>query len=183
LVNHSRFGSRIQVSHKTAQRYLALLEQIFLVSILEPWHSNALKRIVKAPKLHFLDSGLPAAARGLTFARIKADRGKFGALLESFAFTEILKLIAASTLRLTPYHFRDQQKHEVDIVLEWDDGQIAAIEIKASATVTSREFNGLRTLAKACDDRFAAGVVLYDSADFVPFADRMAAVPVSCLWE
>ena len=182
LVNYSQFGSGIDVSHKTGQRYVALLEQVFLVSTLQPWYTNALKRIAKTPKLHFLDSGLLAAVRGLSFDRVGADRGELGALLESFVFSEVLKLMTASDLRLAAYHFRDRQMREVDIVLERDDGRIAGIEVKAGATVTSRDFAGLRTLAEACGERFACGVVLYDSADFVPFGDKLAAAPLSCLW-
>jgi uncharacterized protein len=143
---------------------------------------NALKRIVKTPKLHFLDSGLLATVRGLTFDRIKVDRGSFGALLESFVFAEVLKLMTASDLRLTPHHFRDRDGREVDIVLERDDGTIAGIEIKASATVKSGDFGGLRALAEGCGDRFAFGVVLYDSGEVVPFGDRLAAAPLSTLW-
>ena len=82
LVNYSQFGASINVSHKTGQRYVGLLEQVFLITTLQPWFTNALKRIVKTPKLHFLDSGLLASTRGLTFDRVKADRGTFGALLE-----------------------------------------------------------------------------------------------------
>jgi predicted AAA+ superfamily ATPase len=182
LVNYSQLGSSINVSYKTGQRYVALLEQVFLVATLQPWYTNALKRIAKTPKLHFLDSGLLAAARGLSFERVKANREVFGALLETFVFSEVLKLMTASDLRLTPYHFRDQQMREVDIVLERDDGIIVGIEIKASATVKSSDFGGLRTLAEACKDRFAYGVVLYDSTDFVPFGDKLAAAPLSCLW-
>ena len=182
LVNYSQFGTGIGVSYKTGQRYVSLLEQVFLVSTLQPWYTNALKRIVKTPKLHFFDSGLLAAARGLSFDRVKADRSVFGALLESFVFSEVLKLMSASDLRMTPYHFRDQQMHEVDIVLERDDGMIVGIEIKASATVKSSDFAGLRTLAEACKGKFAYGVVLYDSVDCIPFGDRLAAAPLACLW-
>ena len=182
LVNYSQFGSEIDVSHKTGQRYVALLEQVFLVSTLQPWYTNALERIAKTPKLHFLDSGLLAAVRGLSFDRVRADRSEFGVLLESFVYSEVLKLMTALDVQLAAYHFRDRQMREVDIVLERDDGRIAGIEVKASATVTSRDFAGLRTLAEACKERFAGGVVLYDSADFVPFGEKLAAVPLSCLW-
>ena len=182
LVNYSQFGGGINVSHKTGQRYVGLLEQVFLIATVQPWFTNSLKRIVKTPKLHFLDSGLLATIRGLTFDRVKADRGTFGALLESFVFSEVLKLMTGSDLRLTPHHFRDRDMREVDIVLERDDGAIVGIEVKASATVKSSDFAGLRALAEACGDRFAFGVVLYDSADFVPFSDRLAAAPLSCLW-
>ena len=182
LVNYSQFGASINVSHKTGQRYVGLLEQVFLVATLQPWFTNALKRIVKTPKLHFLDSGLLASERGLTFDRVKADRGTFGGLLESFVFSEVLKLMTASDLRLTPYHFRDHDMREVDIVLERDDGMIAGIEVKASATIRSGDFAGLRALAEPCGERFALGVVLYDNTDVVPFGDRLVAAPLSCLW-
>ena len=182
LINYSQLGSAIGVTHKTSQRYVGLLEQVFLISTLQPWFTNALKRISKTPKLHFLDPGLLATTRGVGFDRIRADRTLLGPLLESFVFSEVLKLMAATNLRLTPYHFRDQQMREVDIVLERDDGTIVGIEIKASASVTSSDFGGLRTLAQACGDRFAYGVVLYDSTDVVPFGDRLAAAPLSALW-
>ncbi|MBB6219639.1 ATP-binding protein [Rhizobium leguminosarum] len=182
LVNYSQFGSSINVTHKTAQRYIGLLEQIFLIATLQPWYTNALKRIAKTPKMHFLDSGVLAAARGLTFDRVKADRGTFGALLESFVFSEVLKLMSGSDLRLAPYHFRDQQSHEVDVVLERDDGMIVGIEVKASATVRAGDFAGLKTLSDACGGKFAFGIVLYDGTDVVPFGERIAAAPLSCLW-
>jgi Domain of unknown function (DUF4143) len=83
---------------------------------------------------------------------------------------------------MTPHHFRDRDMREVDIVLERDGGMIVGIEVKASATVKAGDFAGLRALAEACGDRFAFGVVLYDSTDVVPFGDRLAAAPLSCLW-
>jgi uncharacterized protein len=182
LANYSELAGGINVNHKTGQRYVGLLEQLFLIATLQPWFTNTLKRMVKTPKLHFLDSGLLATARGLTFDRIKADRSAFGALLESFVFSEVLKLMTASDQGLTPYHFRDRDIREIDIVLERDDGMIAGIEVKASATVKASDFSGLRALSEVSGDRFAFGVVLYDSTDVVPFGDRLAAAPLSCLW-
>ena len=152
LVNYSQFAAGIGVTHKTGQRYVGLLEQVFLVSTVQPWFTNALKRIAKTPKLHFLDSGLLATVRGLTFDRVKADHGPFGALLESFVFSETLKLVSTSDLRLTPHHFRDRDMREVDIVLERDDGMIVGIEVKASATVKAGDFGGLKALAEACGE-------------------------------
>lgn len=182
LVNYSQFGSSINVSHKTSQRYVGLLEQIFLISTLQPWYTNAIKRITKTAKLHFLDTALLAATRGLTFEKVRKNRDLIGALLESFVFSDVLKLMAGTELRLAPYHFRDQEMREVDIVLERDDGLLAGIEVKASATVRASDFKGLRTLSEVCGDRFAFGAVLYDGEDVVPFGERLAAAPISCLW-
>jgi predicted AAA+ superfamily ATPase len=90
--------------------------------------------------------------------------------------------MSGSDLRLAPYHFRDQQSHEVDVVLERDDGMIVGIEVKASATVRASDFGGLKTLSDACGGKFAFGIVLYDGTDVVPFGERIAAAPLSCLW-
>lgn len=182
LVNHSQFGSSIGVSHKTSQRYVGLLEQVFLISTLPPWYTNSIKRITKTAKLHFLDTGLLASVRGLTFERLRNDRDLVGSFLESFVFAEVLKLASGTDIRLVPYHFRDQRQREVDIVLERDDGKMVGIEVKASATVRSSDFGGLKTFAEACGNRFAYGVVLYDSQEVVPFGDRFAATPISALW-
>ncbi|HLJ63011.1 MAG TPA: ATP-binding protein [Stellaceae bacterium] len=182
VVNYSEFGADIKVSHKTSQRYVGLLEQVFLVTLLPSWHANRIKRMIKAPKLFFLDTGLLAANCGATLDRLKRDRASFGAFLETYVFAEILKLMAGSELSLTPYHFRDQQRHEVDLVLERDDGMIAAIEVKASATVTAADFSGIRLLAGASGKKFAYGAVLYDGDIIVPFGPSLAAVPISCLW-
>lgn len=182
LINFSNLGSGIDINYKTSQRYVRLLEQVFLVSTLPPWYTNSIKRIIKTPKMHFLDSGILSTSCGLTFNRVKDNRTQFGAVLESFVFAEILKLITGSDLSLTPYHFRDQDAREVDIVLERDDGMIVGIEVKASATVSVRDFSGLKTLSEICKDKFAFGAVLYDSASHIPFGDKLAAVPISCLW-
>lgn len=182
LVNYSQLGAGIGLSYKTAQRYLSLLEQVFLVRTLQPWYTNALKRIVKTPKVHFLDSGILAAARGLTFDRLKADREALGALLESFVHAEVRKLVTNIDTAFEAFHFRDNSGTEVDLVLERQDGQIAGIEVKAAATVRGADFKGLRVLAEVCGKRFAAGVVLYDGEDLVPFGERLFAVPLSHLW-
>lgn len=109
-----------------------------------------------------MDSELLASAKGLTIDRLRAAPSAFGPLLKTFVFSEIVKLTTGSDLRLTPYHFHDQQMRKVDIVLEPDDDMIAGIEIKASATVKASDFSGLRSLSQACGDRFASGIVLYD---------------------
>lgn len=183
LVNFSQLGNSIDINYKTAQRYLGLLEQLFLVSSQPPWYRNRLKRVIKTPKLHFMDSGLLAMLSGVTLDRVERDRGVFGPLLESFVFAEISKLASCDRDVFELHHFRDHAGHEVDLVLEREDGQLAGLEIKASASVSGRDFAGLRKLAALSDDAFAFGVVLYDGESVVPFGDKLAAVPISCLWE
>lgn len=182
LVNFAELGGQLGLDAKTARRYLGILEQVYLVRRVEPWFANRLKRMIKTPKLHFLDTGLLAALRGLTAERLSLDREVLGPLLESFVFSEVAKLISWTDREVTVHHYRDKDQLEVDLVLERDDGAIVGIEVKASATVTEHDFGGLRRLAQSCGDRLKLGLVLYDGETSVPFGDRLLAAPVSALW-
>ncbi|MGB6827873.1 MAG: DUF4143 domain-containing protein, partial [Terracidiphilus sp.] len=158
------------------------MEQLYLVRRVEPWFRNQLKRLVKTPKLHFLDSGLLAALLAVTPERIRLDRTIFGRLLETFVFTELIKQIAWTGNACALYHYRDKDQDEVDFVVEDDAGSVVGIEVKASATVNSGDFKGLRKLADACGAAFRSGLVLYDGERRVPFGDRFFAAPLGCLW-
>ena len=81
------------------------------------------------------------------------------------------------------FHFRDKDGAEVDIVVEGRGGLVAGVEVKAGSTVTNADFSGLRKLAAATDERFAAGVVLYDGEISAGFGHRLRAVPIRRLWE
>jgi len=182
LVNYSGLGAPLGLTHVTTQKYAGLFEQLFLTYLLPPWSSNELKRLIKTPKLHFLDSGLLAALRDLSPQHLAANRGAFGALLETFVLSEVLKLAGWSGERFSLSHYRDKDQNEVDIVIENGERQIVGIEVKANATVTAADFNGLRKLAEASGKRFAAGLVLYDGDVVVPFGPSVFAAPISCLW-
>jgi predicted AAA+ superfamily ATPase len=182
LVNHAGVGAAIRLNHVTTQRYTAVFEQLFLVRTLAPWHSNALKRLTKTPKLHFLDAGLLAAMRGVAPDHVARDRRLFGSILETFVFSELLKLAGWNAERLTFSHYRDKDQFEVDIVMEDRRARVVGVEVKAAATATADDFRGLRRLADATGDRFAIGLVLYDNNRAVPFGERLWAAPLSCLW-
>ncbi len=182
LLNFAQLAGQIGLDDKTARRYIGIFENLFLVRRIEPWFRNPLKRLVKTPKLFFLDSGLLAALTGLTQDRIARDRSAFGALLETFVANEILRLATWSDARPTFHHYRDKDQDEVDIILEDESGDIIGLEVKAAATVTAPDFKGLRKVAAATGSAFKAGWVLYDGDKILPFGDRLAAVPLSCLW-
>jgi predicted AAA+ superfamily ATPase len=182
LANYTGIGAAVGLNHVTTRRYAAVFEQLYLIHTLPPWHSNALKRLTSTPKLHFLDSGLLAALRGITPERIALDRGVFGPILESFVVAELLKLAGWNGERLRFSHYRDKDKCEVDAVIEDRVGRVLGIEVKASASVNAADFRGLRRLAEATGDRFAQGLVLYDHDRLVPFGDRLWAAPLSALF-
>ena len=182
LTNFTQLGGLINMDDKTTRKYVATLEQLFLVTLLEPWFRNPLNRLVKTPKLHYLDSGLLAAMLGTNAERIARDRSCFGPLLETFVFAEISKQKTWLDEGCDLFHYRDKDKDEVDIVVESNDRAVVGVEVKASATVTQQDFRGLRKLAAGCGKDFRLGVVFYDAEDVVPFGQNLYAAPVCCLW-
>jgi len=182
LVNLADLGRNIGLDAKTVRRYLGLLEQLFLIRRIEAWHRNDLKRLVKSPKLAFIDAGLLATLRGMHIDGVRADRTAFGGVLESYVFGEILKQTAWTGDDIRIAHFRDKDGMEVDLVLENANRQCIGLEVKASATVRAEDFRGLRKLADAAGAGFAAGYVLYDGDTIVPFGETLFAVPLSILW-
>ena len=183
LINFAELAGPFQVSRPTIQEYVTLLERIFLLESVPPWHSNQLSRLIKTPKLHLGDTGMAASLLGYEAETLAKDRPAFGQLLETFVFQELRRQASWHDAPFFFYHLRDKSGSEVDIVLERSPREIAGIEVKASATVTSSDFNGLRKLKGAAGDRFRAGVVLYDGEYSLGFGEGLYAVPVRRLWE
>lgn len=183
LLNVSDLAAPFQLSRPTIRDYLTLLERVFLLEMLPPWHSNRLSRLVKTPKLHFGDTGLACALLGVNAVALAADRALLGQLLETFVFQELRRQASWHDELSTFFHYRDKDGAEVDIVIERGSQTIAGVEVKAAATVTATDFRGLRKLKEATRKRFVAGVVLYDGETTASFGDGMYAVPLRMLWE
>jgi len=94
----------------------------------------------------------------------------------------LMKLASWNALRCEFMHYRDKQQNEVDILIQNRSGDMVGIEVKAAATVTSKDFSGLRKLAEANGNKMVLGMVLYDHDKVIPFGDKLYAVPVSALW-
>ena len=180
-LNLSALAGALGVDGKTVERWLTLLEQMFLIRRVPAWHNNHLKRLVKAPKLHFIDSGLLAVLQRVSEADIQRERSKLGPLLEGFVFSELAKLIGQGDDPVSLSHFRDRDRVEVDFVLE-KAGKVVGIEVKATATVKPRDFHGLKRLQEAVGRTFACGVILHDGERIQRAGDGLFAVPVAALW-
>lgn len=183
LLNVSGLASPFQLSRPTIRDYVTLLEGLFLMEELPPWHGNRLSRLIKTPKLHVGDTGLACALLGLDAPTLARDRATLGQLLETFVFQELRRQASWNEAEIRFHHFRDKDGAEVDIVLERDAHQVAGVEVKASASLMAADFRGLRKLKEAVGKRFVAGVVLYDGEASVSFGGGMFAVPVCTLWE
>lgn len=183
LINISDLASPFQLSRPTIRDYVTLLERVFLIDELPPWHSNRLSRLIKTPKLHVGDTGLACTLLGTDSAGLWQDRTLLGQLLETFVYQELRRHASWEEGDIRFSHYRDKDGAEVDIVLERGSGQIAGVEVKAAATVTAADFRGLRKLKEVAGRRFTAGVVLYDGETSAGFGDRMHAIPIRTLWE
>jgi len=183
LLNVTDLAGPFQLSRPTIRDYVTLLERVFLIEELPPWHSNRLSRLIKTPKLHFGDTGVASTVLGLDSNALYEDRAVLGQLLETFAYQEIRRQASALEEDLRFHHFRDKDGYEVDLVLERGGRALAGVEVKAAATVTAADFRGLKKLAAAAGRRFAAGVVLYDGETRASFGGKMYAVPIGVLWE
>ena len=144
LFNLSGLAAPFQVSRPTIRDYVTLLEQVFLLEELPPWHSNRLSRLVKTPKLHLGDTGLACTLLGVDASGLAADRSLLGQLLETFVYQELRRQATWHESLMSFFHFRDKDGVEVDIVIERGAQALAGVEVKASATVTASDFRGLQ---------------------------------------
>ena len=140
------------------------------------------KRLARAPKLHVSDAGLLPSLAGLDEAALRRGRALVGPILESFVAAELTKTLGWSTARPTLHHFRTHSGREVDLVLEDPRGRVVGVEVKAGATVTSSDLNGLRTLAEAAGKDFVQGIMLYLGPTQVSFGPGLTVCPVDTLW-
>lgn len=178
----SDLAAPLQITRPTVQSWVSFLERVFLVERLPPWHSNLISRLIKTPKLYLTDSGLACALLGTGVESVRRNPAVRGQMIETFVVQELRRQATWQPFAHRFFHFRSKDGLEVDLVLEREDGMIAAVEVKAGATVGASDFRGLRKLAEVLPDRFAAGVVLFDGERPVPFGDRLLAVPIRHLW-
>ena len=182
LFNLSNLSAPFQLSRTTIGDYVALLERVYLLELLPPWHSNLGKRLIKTPKIHIGDTGLASSLLRMTETALRANGSLMGALLETFVFQELRRQASWHDDTIEFFHYRDKDQVEVDVVMELG-GMVAGVEVKASSTVTSSDFRGLRKLKSVGGSSFAGGAVLYDGSTCVGFGGGMYAVPIRLLWE
>jgi predicted AAA+ superfamily ATPase len=183
IIAANSIESALGLSRPTIASYLQALEEIFLVKRIPGWSRNLGTRATSASKLIFVDSGIAANEVAMDARALLRPAAPFGPLLESFVLSELSRQLTWSEQQVELSHYRDQNKFEVDAVLENRSGQVVGIEVKAASTVGLDDFRGLRRLADRLGDDFIAGVVLYTGTSTLPFGDKMRAMPVSALWQ
>lgn len=181
LLNLSLIGGQLGLNLRTAEKYIAVLEKLFLVRRLPAWGRNELTRLVKTPKIHFLDAGLQGSLVRANLDWLRRERQRFGPILESWVFGELQKAMALSEEHWFISHYRDKDQVEVDFVLESAKRMVIGVEVKAAASVNVADFKGLRRLRELSGSSFASGIVLYDGDAALPFGEGLWAVPIMWL--
>lgn len=182
MCNYTRLGGQVGLDSKTAAKYVGVFEQMYLLRRVDVWAHNRLNRVVKSAKLQFIDSGLLATLLELTAEEAQQDRTRFGSVLESFVYGELLKATTTAEGGYSLMYYRDVDKVEVDVVIENAAGHLVGVEVKASATVKERDLRGLRKLSALAGDQFKMGILLYDGNETLPLGDNIWAAPLATLW-
>lgn len=167
------------INHATGKRWLSILENSGIVYLLEPYHSNINKRLVKTPKLYFLDTGLAAYLTEWSTAATLEAGAMSGAFLETWVVSEILKSWWHNGKRAPLYYYRDKDTKEIDVLLH-QDGTLYPIEIKKSANPDKhavRHFKVLETLKQP----IGAGAVISLAPMRLPISESVERIPVGML--
>ena len=154
LLNYSALASDCGITHTTARRWLSVLEASFIVLLLKPHYQNFRKRLVKAPKLYFIDTGLLCLLLRIHKAEDLYFHAARGAVFESFVIAELVKRKHHNNLNVDFSFWRDTTGHEVDCIIEHGSNLIP-VEIKSGSTINRDYFNGLNywlNLAKKIDN-------------------------------
>ncbi len=186
VLNVARVAADVGIEASTAEHYVRLLEAAFVLHRLPAWGTTLRARSSSKPKVHFVDSGVAGRMLRVTASRLAAAQPQamtqLGYLLETFCVGEVLKQAGWMETPAQPGHWRTHDGDEVDLVLERDDGAIAAIEVKAGERARDADFRSLRKLREALGGRFLGGVVLHLGRLGYTHDDRLHVLPVDRLW-
>ena len=182
LLRISEMAKELAVHRLTLERYLTYLERVYLVRQIPAWHSNRTKRLIKSPKIHFVDCGLAATLADFPMDNQEKDRVCLGQLCESFVVQQIIAHAGWTHADLRFWHYRDKDQVEVDLVMTLRE-KVWGFDVKSKKSVNSRDAKGLIKLANACGSDFQKGILFYRGSDIISLANGLVlAVPVSELW-
>src|SRR6266700_727698 len=173
MINTAKLASELTITEPTVRRYIQILETIYLIQLIPAWSSGATKRVTRAPKLMFVDSGLAS------YLQTPRTGEQSGGLMENFVMGELARQLTWSETAAALYHYHDRDGHEVDAILEDNSGRVIGIEVKSAQSVRSEDLLGLRFLKQKLGSRMHAGYVLYCGADSLSFGDGLSCLPIS----
>lgn len=188
-VNYETLANEVGISAPTAKNWLSILVSSGIVALIQPYSNNTLKRVIKAPRMYFLDTGLCAHLMGWGSANVLENSAMSGAYFETWVVSEIYKSYLNAGKRPPMYFYRDSNKKEIDVIL-YQDGTVYPIEIKKGAAPKDavKNFSVLAPIeAEPEEDAFAGashlktqigtGAVICLSPDILPIDKKNWYVP------
>lgn len=171
------------VNRKTALAYDRLLSNLLVVDAVPAWWTNRLKRLVQMPKRYVIDPGVVGAVLRLDIPGVRRDGDLLGRLLDTFVMAQLRAEASICEAEPSLYHLRSEQgRHEVDIIVEYGDGHVFGLEIKATSGPSLNDAKHLQWLRDELGDRFIGGAVLHTGPRRYPLAQLIAAAPICSLW-
>ncbi|OQY05707.1 MAG: ATPase [Planctomycetales bacterium 4572_13] len=179
LLNLSDIANDTDVSVPTAKKWLSILQASFQVVLLQPYHSNITKRLVKTPKLFFLDTGLCSYLTEWATPETLEAGAMAGAVFETYVFTEILKSYWHQGFQPLIYYYRDKDKKEIDLIIEQNQ-TLYPIEIKKGGSPKKEWIRHLSVLSKF-NRKIGDGIVICMTSEATPLDNKNTALPVTVL--
>jgi uncharacterized protein len=142
IVNRDEIAKQVGVDTKTILAWLGILESSYIIYLLQPWYNNLNKRVIKSPKLYFVDTGLLCHLLGINSITSLKKHDKYGAIFENWIISEIKKNRANSGIAGGMYYFRDSAGNEVDLILE-KNNELFGVEVKATKKPNREHVRGL----------------------------------------
>lgn len=183
LLNVNGLAKDLGVRRETIEKYITILERLFLIRRLPAWHQNQAKRLIKTPKIHIIDSGLACALCNLKTKDWNNLSTDFGPVVESFVVQQLICQAGWSDYDLHFSHYRDKDKVEVDLVIE--EGQkVWGVEVKKAASIQKKDGAGLSRLANLAGANWQGGMLLYTGNNTLSMSHvpNTYAVPMNALW-
>lgn len=148
MVNYDALAREVEISAPTAKQWLSVLVSSGIVILIEPYHNNALKRVVKSSRMYFLDTGLAAHLTRWSSPEVLESGAMAGKFFETYVVSEIYKSFINVGKRPPLYYYRDSNTKEIDLII-WQDGTLYPIEIKKSSNPlgAAKNFNVLNPVA------------------------------------
>ena len=176
LLNLSEMARDADINPMTAKSWLSILQSSGIVYLLEPYFTNVTKRLVKSPKMYFLDTGLCCYLTQWSSPETLEAGAMSGAILETWVVTEIIKSYYHAGRSAPLYYYRDRDKKEIDILID-RDGMLYPLEIKKTASPKKDDVRHFKVLERLGKPIGQGGIIcLYDK--LVPIDENVLIVPV-----
>jgi len=182
-VDHTTLFAAAGINRITALAYDAALTSMFVVDALPAWSSNRIARLTGRPKRHLVEPALVGPLLGVDEGGVLRDPTLVGRLIENLVLAQLRPELATLDYPPRLYHLRDRDgRHEVDVVIEYPDGRIVGLEVKAAATAHPSDARHLTWLRQQLGERMICGAVLHTGPHTYPLAEGIVAAPIAALW-